>query len=511
MSNKTEPLITLIRSLSRSEKRYFSLFAARHTIGRENMSVRLFHKLEGLKSYDEKKFLARHRREEFARNYRFNKHFLYRLILEALRAFHTGKSAESEIREQVIYAEILTEKGLFTEALAIIQAAKAKARRYEMLELLLQLLRKELNLYREQSLTVISEEAIDALFREFHAVLQELGGVLEYEAVTARISQRISKAGFARSKQSLDELFGMNVHAALEDPPPQFTAAWSFYNSRVAIGFMQQDFERALAETDALIRLIEAHPHMSAEMPKAYISILHNKIVLLNNLNRYSDVANVAEKIDCIPVRTQVLKNRKFYSSHNLLLSMYPKTGEFEKGLALLNKMEEKLESGEVQFLNPIHRLTHCFSAANIHFSAGNYPASNKYLQDIISWGDESPRSDIVAYARIMRMIVQFEMGKQDLLEYTVRSVYRFLYKRKRIYKFEDILLRFIRRKAPVLDSPRETIEAFRELHNELQPLTADRFERTAFAYFDILSWLESKISNVPFASVVQAKARAQA
>lgn len=507
MSTKTEPLITIIRSLTKSEKRYFALYAARHAKGRENHSLQLFHKLQALKTYDEKKFLEKNRKAGFARHYRFNKHYLYKLILASLRAFHTGKSAESEIREQVHDCEILTEKGLFSDALQVIHAAKKKARRYEFYELLLQLLRKELNLYREQSLTVISEEAVDRLFHEFSEVSRSLDTVLEYEAVTARISQRISKAGFARTKQSLDEIFGMNVHSALEKPPPQFAAAWSFYNSRVALAFMQQNYISALRETDALIQLIEAHPHMSAEMPKAYISILHNKIVLLNNLSRYREVPAVADKIDNIPVRTQILRNRKFYSSHNLLLSMYPKTGEFKKGLALLDKMEKKLETGEVQFLNPIHRLTHCFSAANIHFCAANYAVSNKYLQDIIDRGDESPRSDIVAYARIMRMIVQFEMGKQDLLEYTVRSVYRFLYKRKRIYKFEDIILRFIRKQAPVLDSPKEMIRAFEELLAELNPLTQDPFERNAFAYFDMLSWLESKISGKSFAGIVQQKA----
>jgi len=156
--------------------------------------------------------------------------------------------------------------------------------------------------------------------------------------------------------------------------------------------------------------------------------------------------------------------------------------------------------------LKPIHRLTHNFSGANIHFGAGNFAAFNKYLQDIIDKGEESPRSDIAAYARIMRMIVQFEMGKQDLLECTVRSVYRFLYRRKRIYKFEDILLRFIRKKAPSIDSPKKLLAAFKELHAELLPLTLDPYEKNAFSYFDILAWMESKIGHKTFATVVREK-----
>src|SRR5438105_3470146 len=104
-------LFSLITSLSPSEKRYFSIYAARHTVGKQNNSARMFKKLEALKVYDEKKFLEKNKKEGFARHYRFNKHFLYKLILQSLHAFHAGKTGEAEVREQLHYIDILTEKG----------------------------------------------------------------------------------------------------------------------------------------------------------------------------------------------------------------------------------------------------------------------------------------------------------------------------------------------------------------------------------------------------------------
>lgn len=508
MSKVEEPLFKLIHSLTKSEKRYFSLHAARHTIGQENNTLRLFKKLEGAKHYNEKKFLARHAHEGFVKHYRFNKHFLYKLILESLHAFHAGKTAEAEIRERLHYIDILTEKGLFDQALELIYSAKEKARKYQYHELLLELIHKETSLHREQSFSAISAEQIEALFSEYNHTLKDLQAVATQEKVAIRISQRISKAGFARDKDSMDELLKVKSNADLQKVPSQFQAAWHFYISRTAIDFMHRDHTSALEGTNALIELVEQHPHMIKEAPKAYISVLHNKIVLLANLRRYKEVPGVAEKIESVPVRTQIMKNRQFFSANNLLISMYPQTAEFEKGLAHLKRMEEKLASGEVQFLNVQHRITYTFSAAHLHFGAGNFAACNKFLQEIIDGGEASPRSDIVAYARIMRMIVQFETGKQDLLEYTVRSVYRFLYKRKRIYKFEDSILRFIRKKAPHIDSPKAMMEAFTELHAELLPLTKDPYEKNAFAYFDMMSWLESKINGVTFAEIIREKAK---
>jgi len=185
---------------------------------------------------------------------------------------------------------------------------------------------------------------------------------------------------------------------------------------------------------------------------------------------------------------------------------MYVKTGEFDKAVELLSTGNEKLNKGEVQFLNILHELTYYFAAANAHFGVADFSASNKNLQHIITRSDVNLRNDLMCFALLMRIIVQFEMGKQDLLECTVRSVYRFLHKRKRLYKFEDIILRFIRNQAPGMNSKNEITSAFKKLKEELLPLTNDPFEKNAFAYFDMISWLESKIENKTFSEIVKSK-----
>ena len=46
-----------------------------------------------------------------------------------------------------------------------------------------------------------------------------------------------------------------------------------------------------------------------------------------------------------------------------------------------------------------------------------------------------------------------------------------------------------------------------RTLYKELQQYENDPYERRSFLYLDILSWLESKIKNVPIAKVIRDKA----
>jgi len=54
---------------------------------------------------------------------------------------------------------------------------------------------------------------------------------------------------------------------------------------------------------------------------------------------------------------------------------------------------------------------------------------------------------------------------------------------------------------------PHELKENFVKLHAELKQYEDDPYERRAFLYLDILSWLESKIENKPIAQIIKNKA----
>ena len=76
MSTKVkESLFELIRSLTKSEKRYFKLLASRHTIGDENNYVRLFDAIDRQEEYDEESLF-----KEFKGEAMLNKFSITKLI-----------------------------------------------------------------------------------------------------------------------------------------------------------------------------------------------------------------------------------------------------------------------------------------------------------------------------------------------------------------------------------------------------------------------------------------------
>jgi hypothetical protein len=79
------------------------------------------------------------------------------------------------------------------------------------------------------------------------------------------------------------------------------------------------------------------------------------------------------------------------------------------------------------------------------------------------------------------------------------------LAKKDDLHFYQKRILRFLKRLNTLT---RDNLkDAFSELHDQLIPLTVNPYEKRAFVYFDIISWLESKINNRPVKEVIREKA----
>jgi hypothetical protein len=65
----------------------------------------------------------------------------------------------------------------------------------------------------------------------------------------------------------------------------------------------------------------------------------------------------------------------------------------------------------------------------------------------------------------------------------------------------EEEIFRFLRRSFHL--TPRQLKPEFAKLLEQLKQLEGNRFETRAFSYLDIISWLESKMENIPATEIV--------
>ena len=124
-NNQNDALFELIKSLSKSEKRQFNLYVGRLGGNTDAKFFSLFKFLEKLKTYDERQILENGivTKQQLSNL----KAHLYRQILISLRLNPAHQNIRIQIREQLDFATVLYQKGLYKQSLKLLDKAKSMA------------------------------------------------------------------------------------------------------------------------------------------------------------------------------------------------------------------------------------------------------------------------------------------------------------------------------------------------------------------------------------------------
>jgi hypothetical protein len=113
-------------------------------------------------------------------------------------------------------------------------------------------------------------------------------------------------------------------------------------------------------------------------------------------------------------------------------------------------------------------------------------------------------REDLLCFSRILNLVAHYEAGLDYHLERLIKSTYKFLKKMNDLHEVQKEMIKFLRKLPEV--SPLDIKEEFRKLHATLKQYEHHPYERRAFLYLDIISWLESKIYSRPVADIIAEK-----
>jgi hypothetical protein len=162
--------------------------------------------------------------------------------------------------------------------------------------------------------------------------------------------------------------------------------------------------------------------------------------------------------------------------------------------------MSEKLEGLKSNESN-LHKevtLRMYYYTAYLFFGAGQYAKALHWLNRVINDNENDLRQDLYGYARLFNIVVHYELGNSDLLEYTIKSTSRYLQKRMRDFDIEKLILDQFK-KLIRLRSERERKEQMLDFRDKLNRLAVHDECKALLRYFDFQTWVESKLGNSSF------------
>jgi len=148
-----------------------------------------------------------------------------------------------------------------------------------------------------------------------------------------------------------------------------------------------------------------------------------------------------------------------------------------------------------------------CYASSYVFFILKEYKISLKFLNNIIIQQQESRISnELKAATRLLGMFIHYEINNKDLLPYLEQSANRFLSKNEILYDTEKLILKFFRKTLTDEIEMDLLKKEFIKFKLELIEILKEPLEKHFLERFDIIDWIESKISNIPFDEILISK-----
>lgn len=510
MSNKTSTdLFDLIKSLNKSEKRYFKIFSSRHTIGKENNYILLFDMIESMETYDEDSIFDRFKGEAFLNKFSITKGRLYDNVLRSLDSYHSQSSIESQIFRLVHSADILYKKSLYDQCLKLLRSASKLAKKHDRFTLLLEIHLKKKKLVENRGYMSIKEEEIDQFWEEEQ---QELGRIKQYFNlwhVKSKLFYQLNKNGKARNEEELETYkTHIDLIKSIDTENAYFDTKYLYNHIYSAYYFSIGELENSYNYLHKNIELYKANKEKIADEPNIYYSVLTNAIFISSSIGKSEESQGLLKELKEFPEKYQISTNEDldikiFSSSVSLELSLNNQSNDFGKSIKLATKIMEafRLYGDKISAIRKAHIN---FQLSIAYFAENEFNEALRWNNEILNDKHLNKSEDLYCFALILNLIIHFELQNHRLIPYALKSVKRILNKRSNAYEFEKIFLKHINKLLSAKDLF-EFQERLDTIYKDLVDAQTSSSGEITFEYFDFISWVESKRKNISYKDALQA------
>jgi len=449
MPNRSaDALFLLIQSLERSEKRNFKLFVKRNSGSGDLKIIQLFDTLEKMDEYDEELLLRKAPSIQKQQLSNLKAH-LYKELLTSLRLLKLDNNIDIQLHEQLDFARILFNKGLYYQSLKVLEKIKELSKANNQVTYLLQALFLEKNI-EGLHITRSMQDRADSLAAEVEETNHRLTMIGALSNLSLQLYSWYIRNGLARNSRDTELLNQVFQNKVLEESKDCKGFYERLYRCQCFCwyAFITQDLILYYRYCQKWVDLFDNEPRMIDVETAHYIKGMHNLLSAhfdLRNYQKFEETIQSFEAFSASPIVQQNHNNliQVFVYLQIARLNQYFLEGRFTDGLKEIPMIEEKLKEYEL-YLDRHRVLVFYYKIASLLFGSGDFDRTIDYLNKIINWKVDL-RTDLQCYARLLHLIAHYELGNLEILEYLLKSVYRFMSRMEHLSSVEVAVFAFIR------------------------------------------------------------------
>lgn len=502
-------LFTLIKSLSKSEKRQFKLYVNRLGINADAKFLLLFSTMDKMTRYDENEILE----QKITSKQQISnlKAHLYRQILISLRMNPINQNNRILIREQLDFATILYNKGLYKQSLKLLDKTKQMALELEEKNIAYEIVELE-KVIESQYITRSIKSRADDLIQEAKEISRLNVLASKLSNLSLKLYSLMLSDGYAKSEKEQREilLFFDKELPNFDRDDLGFREKLWYFKAQVWKNLLVQHYQFAYRYALSWMQLFYDFPEMISSNPVWFIkgnNYLLTSLFLMRDSVRFEKwLAKFEKKVQSEDFpkngNTDALV---FINLYNAKMNAKFLSGDFEDAQYLVDEILSHKEFHDDK-IDEHHILILYFKIASTYFGCEDYENCLKFTDKIIHYKSSSVREDLYFYSRILSIMAMIDSGLDEDYD-------EFLSQTSKFYK----------RMAQPTDTQKATIDFFEDIRNIypseqkkryqyfLEKINQDSknpFSKRNYVYLDLASWLQAKIENKTVLEVIKEKSK---
>lgn len=493
----SDELHQVANSLGTREVGYFNTWLEQLKSPFTKQYKKMLDVLRKQKTYDEPGLLKELGKGGICNNFSYHKTLFNGYIIDSLVAFNAQASTEHRIHHLLESFQVLNQRNLFSQAYKALEKAKKEALYYQKFYLLLQALEHERKLLKHMQPDKLK------------ATLQT--NALEKENTLKKIS---TEEKYIHLNDTLFTIQKELNHIRENNVPPQvqkimhdplvktetaaitFDSKLKYHHIHSLYAQLLSDFALAMHHRECMARLWADSPHMITEMPRRYRSDLSSLLSMRNHNGQYDGFDELVAQIEKVKVAANpeedagVFSNVYYLRQHHLL-----NTNRWQEAVELIPRIERFIEKHE-KSIGTSMVYTLWYNTAITYFIIADYKACQPWVAKLSSISRKSTiRSDLRDFAGIMEVILNYETGKTELVEYQVRNTKDRLKQGNKLYEFEKIVLACISKFITAQQQKPKLKEYYSQLLKELEQLQRSQGKQFLLGMDEIIIWARQKIA----------------
>lgn len=501
-----ERIRIIVSSMSKSEKRGFNIYCTSQNGDKGYM--RLFDIIENLPKGKHEKLESEFLDSTNNKNIEIAAGYLYNQLLDFLVSKRPKKEIQSQIFKMIEKANILFERKLIDEAFESLNQASNHAALYDAEMMQMIIAKTEMYFLGILGFPSLSEKQLISKQVKLQELMKYSRTINQSYFLRDILNHRLLHKSLVSLKEKKEELNDLVLSelSLISNSPYSNTQVEKLHLLFQSTFYLETgNYVSAVRNYKQLIVLFTENSHLKQNPPIYYLNALEGVLESLLAMGIYKEMQHFQEFLR--------LLNKKDYPAEFQLkvlwLDYYYQIiviihlGDFEKAEAIQDQFRESMLNKIALLPLDIQLQFHLVNTILL-CSQNKFIEAHKTIRNILAEGKIFQQLPLFRVVRLINLMINAELGDLNYVENEIIALKRNLTS-GRLSKTEKIVFKFVQ-SYPLPQYQKSKIKLWSYYVKKIKLIRVEKYERRFLKHFDFLSFIESRLTNIPLKKVLSSK-----